>query len=72
MLSHRSSNFNYLNDSIEESVHENEDIIDIELSGKGMFRDNNSLPSVAPREAAIKYGGSGTTTGNTSPLLVEN
>jgi len=37
-----------------------------------MFRDNNSLPSVAPREAAIKYGGSGTTTGNTSPLLVEN
>jgi hypothetical protein len=41
MLSHRSSNFNYLNDSIEESV--NEDIIDIELGGgQGMFRDNNS------------------------------
>jgi len=33
------NNYNYLNDSIQESV--NEDIIDIEL-GKGMFRDNNS------------------------------
>jgi hypothetical protein len=55
--SHRSSNFNYLNtDSIEESV--NEDIIDIELSGgKGMMRENNSLPTVAPpKEGGIKYG----------------
>lgn len=64
------NNYNYLNDSIQESV--NEDIIDIEL-GKGMFRDNNSQPTVqvAPRETAIAYGGSGTT-GNTSPLLIMN